>query len=332
MSEQYDTIDFPHFTLKFHLSALEDTRGIGRVAREMQSSLRSISSFGCRISASVPVLYFFPSIHWCPTNLPERSVVMIHDTIPLSMRHFFHQHQDEWMYDFADIAIQAERILTISQSARSEIIKYMLVDAAGVDVVYNGVSDLGGGACIERVHAPSMPYVAYLGAGDRHKNLDIVLSALAMNRSQDIGLAVIGSACEDVVDRALIWGLDPSLVFPLGYLSDEVAGAVLAKAVALVMPSFHEGFGLPPFEAALMGVPSICSNRPAMNELLSEAAYFVDPFLAEDWLVAIRTLRDDRNLGRRLANAAANRARELTWERNAESLVGIFNQMAARGA
>ena len=46
---------------------------------------------------------------------------------------------------------------------------------------------------------------------------------------------------------------------------------------ALLLPSFNEGFGLPPFEAAIQNVPSICSDRPAMNQVLREAALFADP-------------------------------------------------------
>ena len=123
-------------------------------------------------------------------------------------------------------------------------------------------------------------------------------------------------------------GLDQSLVFPMGKLSDGALVSVLRQSIALVMPSLYEGFGLPPFEAALAGVPSICSNRPAHNELLAGAALFVNPFLADAWLEAIRTLQHDRLQAEALATKASAIARTLTWERAAEQLVKVFTETA----
>ncbi len=325
---RFDIIDFPRFKVFFDLGPLDDRRGIGRVGREVLVALKKVAARELCRTPPKTAIYFFPSIHWCPEILPDRSVVMIHDTIPLSLRYFFHAAQDQWLYDFSNVAGQADRILTISQSSKNDITKHLLIPAEKISVVYNGVADLKCEGEAPALDLPIIPFVTYLGAGDPHKNIDVILNALSLNPGNDLALVVIGQACDDILDRARVWGVDPELIFPLGRLSDSAAAAVLLKSIALVMPSLHEGFGLPPLEAGLLGVPSICSDRPALNEFMVDAAILVDPFLPREWLNAIRRLQYDRGLAERVAAAAEAKARSLTWELNANALVRIFENLA----
>jgi glycosyltransferase involved in cell wall biosynthesis len=99
-------------------------------------------------------------------------------------------------------------------------------------------------------------------------------------------------------------------------------------ALAHVSAVTSRGLRIPPFEAALLGVPSICSNRLALNELLEDATLFVDPFLPQDWLAAIRMLQSDRSRADEIAYRAGEMARALTWERAAETLASIFAEVA----
>lgn len=324
-TNNFQKITFSDFIVMYDLGPTQDQRGIGRVARSLLSALkrREVPELRSPLN-KIPTIHFFPSIHWCPEILPSHSIVMVHDTTPLSLWQFFPDSLGEWLNEFFQIASQASRIVTISQSARDEVANHLLIELDRISVINNGITDLTAGFKSEDVAIPDIPYVTYVGASDPHKNIDIVLSALARNTKRDIGIAVIGSACDDVTDRASIWDLDPSLVFPMGKLGDDALASILRQSIALVMPSLYEGFGLPPFEAALAGTPSICSNRPAHNELLAGAALFVNPFLADAWLEAIRTLQNDRIQAEALATKASTIARTLTWENAAEQLFTVF--------
>jgi Glycosyltransferase Family 4 len=138
---RFDAMEFPEYLLMFDLGHTEDERGIGRVSRPLREAWRCASER--RDTTPVPSVYFFPSIHWWPDILSNRSIVMIHDTTPSTMWHFFHQDQDEWLYDFAAVATQAERIVTISRSSRENIRKHLLVESRRILVVYSGITVLG---------------------------------------------------------------------------------------------------------------------------------------------------------------------------------------------
>jgi glycosyltransferase involved in cell wall biosynthesis len=92
-------------------------------------------------------------------------------------------------------------------------------------------------------------------------------------------------------------------------------------------PSLYEGFGLPPLEAALQGVPSICSKRPAMTETLAGAAIFADPHEPEQWLGAMNTLRNDHTKRHELALAAKAKAMTYTWPKTATQLIDLLSEL-----
>jgi glycosyltransferase involved in cell wall biosynthesis len=115
----------------------------------------------------------------------------------------------------------------------------------------------------------------------------------------------------------------------LGRVGDAELGALMAGALALVLPSRLEGFGFPPLEAALCGTPSIVAGLPVLRETLGDdGALFVAPGDEAALVAAIRRLRDDAALRAALVAAAAGRARQLTWERAAAALRAVLEAAA----
>ena len=78
----------------------------------------------------------------------------------------------------------------------------------------------------------------------------------------DADLAMVGHGR---LDRALS---GPGLHL-LGHVTDLELDGLYAGALALVMPSRLEGFGLPPLEAALRGIPSIVTDLPEFAATMS---------------------------------------------------------------
>ena len=110
-------------------------------------------------------------------------------------------------------------------------------------------------------------YFIFIGSNDYHKNLDIVVNALCDESLSECQLVVVGDNFTNVQKNN--WKkILTNRIFFYGHLDDNETVQLLSRAEALLLPSFNEGFGLPPFEAAIQNVPSICSDRPAMNQVL----------------------------------------------------------------
>lgn len=311
---RYNDID-----IYFSNGPLVDQRGIGRVSREILKHLQQIGE-----EKKFPVfdgrkrVHFYSSIHWCPDTLPSPSVVMIHDVIPLLLPEMFPEIVVlEWKSRYRHIAHQASHIIAISHSSAKDIARYLELPVEKISVIYNGVS-IFPVARMSKLRLPE-PYVVFLGTNDHHKNLDVIFQALTFPKANDIQLVLIGDneSCSQRVKELKL----ERRVHYFGKLSDDEAGYVIKHAVALVFPSLYEGFGLPPLEAALLGVPSICSKRPAMTEILKDATIFVDPNAPEEWAEAMFVLLRNLNLREQYGQKAEQKAKIYTWHKATEKLI-----------
>jgi glycosyltransferase involved in cell wall biosynthesis len=131
--------------------------------------------------------------------------------------------------------------------------------------------------------------------------------------------------------RARARGLDAELVAVgdgVARVDDAELAALYAGALAVVQPSYLEGFGLPPLEAAVHGTPAIVSDLECFAETLGNAALTVPPGDAEALADALLRIARDDELRARLGKAARDRAAAYTWERSAATLHALLAQAA----
>jgi glycosyltransferase involved in cell wall biosynthesis len=109
-------------------------------------------------------------------------------------------------------------------------------------------------------------------------------------------------------------------------VSEDLLPALYAGAEAFVLPSLHEGFGLPVVEAMACGVPVVASDRGALPETCGGAALLVDPTDPEAVADAIDAAIGDE----RLAAAGMERAAAFSWERTAENVDIVISRYLPR--
>jgi len=316
----YRNISIGNILVRFHKKALKEPRGIGRASRELFKQLQVLSkkSGTRRNKDRKKDVFFYPTIHWCPEQLPHPSCILILDVIPMLFPDIFGEIAAEWTSRFKPIAQQADKVLTISASSANDISRLLDIPLNKIGVISMGITKL---PIVENktLKLPDSNFIVYLGAYDRHKNIEVVFKAMLEPQIQNISLVMIGS---NKRAQKLVSDMNISdRVFFLGRLKDKEVGYVISKALALVCPSLYEGFGLPPLEAALLGIPSICSSRPAMTEILNNAALFASPENPKEWSDAIMLLRDNATLRKSVSLQAEERARSFPWNKCSQKLV-----------
>lgn len=95
----------------------------------------------------------------------------------------------------------------------------------------------------------------------------------------------------------------------LDYLSDADMDYAYKHALALLFPSFFEGFGYPPIEAAVNGTPAICSNVTSIPEVLGDAGIYFSPFYPADLYRAMKLVLDNPSVKKK---EIQQRAKEIT--------------------
>jgi glycosyltransferase involved in cell wall biosynthesis len=106
-----------------------------------------------------------------------------------------------------------------------------------------------------------------------------------------------------------------------GWVDADELAELYRGAAALVLPSRHEGFGIPVVEAMASGTPVVLSDDPALREVAGDAASYATD---GDYGRALRQAIADRD---RLATAGLERARRFTWEETARSTVGVYRSV-----
>jgi len=172
-------------------------------------------------------------------------------------------------------------------------------------------------------------YLLFVGSVEPRKNILGLLQAYAAlpPRIRDV-LAIVlcgpsGWKNADVFQYAASHGLEGRIV-SRPYLPAETLSGLYNRAVALVYPSFYEGFGLPPLEAMACGCPAIVSNIPTHEEVCADGVLYVDPHRPADIAGAIARPWDEPDLRQRLRAAGLARAAAFSWERAALATLGVF--------
>ena len=103
----------------------------------------------------------------------------------------------------------------------------------------------------------------------------------------------------------------------LGYVTNAELKALYQHAVALIYPSFYEGFGLPPIEAMACGCPAIVSNTASLPEVCGDAALYFDPYQPEDLAKKITKLICEPFCQEVLKKKGVQQAEKYLWDRTA---------------
>jgi glycosyltransferase involved in cell wall biosynthesis len=119
------------------------------------------------------------------------------------------------------------------------------------------------------------------------------------------------------------------LVHWTGFVADEDLAVLHEGALANVLPSECEGFGLPAVEAAASGTAVIATTESPLPQLLAGGGLFVRPADTEALLAALRTMANDPDTRRAMAEIAHQRAHALTWGSAAANVLAAIEEAAA---
>jgi len=202
----------------------------------------------------------------------------------------------------------AERVLTVSERTKGDLVELYGVPSARVVVTPNGV---------DPVFAPGpgdRNYVLSVGAIQARKNQ---LAALEAASAAGLPLVVAGPE----KDAALAAQLRAHGARLEGYVDVARLAELYRGAACLVQSSRYEGFGLPVVEAMASGTPVVTVPDPALVEVAGGAAVVVE---AGELAEGIRTALAERE---RLVVAGLARAREFSWRASAERTLTVYREV-----
>jgi len=227
------------------------------------------------------------------------------------------------------------RILTVSESSRSDIAAHLGVPRSRIAVIPVGVDHTRFRPQAGVARVPGR-LVTTASADVAMKGLVPLLEALAKVRTERRAeLVVVGSPRPRSGAAATIerLGLDGAVRF-VSELSDEALVRLYAEADLVVVPSLYEGFSLPAIEAMACGAPVVATTGGALPEVVGatgETALLVPPGDVEALAAAIGRALDDDALRQQLSREGRARVLErFTWQATAEGTVTQYRHLLSR--
>jgi glycosyltransferase involved in cell wall biosynthesis len=227
-------------------------------------------------------------------------------------------------------ARRSRRILTLSESAKGDIVRFLGVSSDRVDVTYlgpgidDGVTPAPEEELRRRFDLGEEPVVLSVSAKRPHKNLERLFEAF----SQTEGAVLLVTGYPTPFEAELRRKAGARVRFA-GWVSDEELAGLYGLATCLAFPSLAEGFGLPVLEAMRRGLPVVCSNATSLPEVAGDAALYFEPTDTEAMTRALERVLGDAALRERLAAAGHAQAQKFSWDATARETLRSYERALA---
>ncbi len=272
-----------------------------------------------------------------PSRAP--SVVTIHDLSFLVAPQYAHPRLRAYLTAAVPRSLQrTSAVIAVSEQVRREVIEYYNLPPKQVVAIPHGVTsgltappDDQAQRTLARLGVRE-PYFLMVGTIEPRKNHLAALQAFTLLASRYPGLSLVIAGRPGWLSEPIMQALSElSARLPVRYLglvADADLPALYARSLALVYPSWYEGFGLPVLEAMACGTAVITSEGGAPAELAGDAALAVPPDRPEALAEAMERIVSDSALRGRLAKEGRRRAAGFSWERAARQHLELYRRLA----
>jgi len=229
------------------------------------------------------------------------------------------------------IAKNSDRIATVSEFSKQDIINHYHISENKIDVVYNGSNSNFKPVSIEiktkikTAFTQGSDYFIFIGALNPRKNLARLFKAFDLFKSShksSIRFVIVGEKMywsKDIKTAYENMTYKDDVIFT-GRLEPEDLGNVLGSALAITYASIFEGFGIPIIEAFNAETPVITSNTSSMPEIAGDAALIIDPLSVQNIADAMKSVATDEKLRLKLIEKGRKRKNLFSWDKTADNV------------
>jgi mannosyltransferase B len=271
-----------------------------------------------------------------PKNIKGKVIVTIYDTVFFSAPETMGDMKAISEYKYA--AERSDLILTISESAKSDIIKHFNVDEKKIEIVTPGIdlekylhnyTDMELENVRKKYKLPEN-YILYLGTIEPRKNIERTIKAFIKYKKEvkdDLKFVIVGGKgwkYDNIMKLIESMGTDIILT---GYIDEEDKIPIYKLAQLFAFPSLYEGFGMPVLEAMAAGVPVVTSNVSSLPEVAGDAAILVNPLNEDEIFEAYKKILSDKKLQLEMIEKGLEQAKKFEWKESAKVLEQIYEKM-----
>lgn len=278
-----------------------------------------------------------------PPGVKGKKITIIYDMAYKSVPETVRKKTRRWLQLTVEKSCKrADRIITISEFSKSEIMKYLhvsnekiVVMPMGVDQnLYHSNYDTDQIKLVKEKYKINGQYFLYLGTLEPRKNIERIIEAysifLERNSLTATPCLVLaggkGWMYDSIFEKVKRLGIEDKVIFT-GYVLEDEAPVLMCGAKCFIFPSLYEGFGMPVIEAMSCGTPVITSNTTSLKEVGGDAAIKVNPLNTVEITDAMETLTKEENYAEKYRAKGLEHARKYTWKEAASILSNVYEEL-----
>ena len=253
----------------------------------------------------------------------------IHDLIPITNKNLHKRNIIKTLYFeimYRLCAIFSNKIITVSNYSKNEILKYLPCKEDKIRVIYNSYLPR---RIIQLPNSNNSLQLLFVGSNFEHKNIHVVIEAIKIlkDKSKIVNFNIVGGKykytkyLESLISK---YQLEDQIKI-LGKVEEKELIKLYCSADIYVFPSLIEGFGIPLLEAMDYGIPVISSNKTVMPEIVGDAGILIEP-IAENFAKSIELLRDNSLLKEELVKKGHERVKNFSQERFNFEMLSFYNE------
>lgn len=339
-------LGYKHSWIVYAVSDIEDVRVHQDAVRFV--SLKDDSSAALRQAIrKVPCDILFVPSGAVSIGVPVPCVPWVHDIAIYEHPEWFPQNIFRRLLTtniFRRGVQRAPIVAAVSNATRIELQKHFSIPESRIRVTHEGGDPVLASLVGEAMHHAkqrakhrladsgiTQPFILCLGTVEPRKNIPMLLSAWRNAKAkfdQSVDLVIAGSdgwklkPITRALDRERQYESEGGCrLHRVDAVSDDDKRDLLLAAEIVVVPSFHEGFGLVALEAMQAGTAVIASDAGALPEVIGERGIVLPPKDDQAWTRALIDLMNDEENRRHMAEQGKARSQGMTWKRTAEIIL-----------
>ncbi|MFA5133871.1 MAG: glycosyltransferase family 1 protein [Patescibacteria group bacterium] len=266
-------------------------------------------------------LFILPNINFW-RGRGEKKIIVAHDLSFAINPKFFHLRDRIWhrFINPKKVYQSADLVIAVSQNTKKDLMEIYGIPENKIRVVYPGVSV---DAC--ELKNKKENYILYLANIEPRKNILGLIDAYE-RADIDLDLVIAGEGkYKSVIKKRIAGSPKKDKIRLAGFVKESEKARLIYESQAFIYPSFYEGFGFPPLEAQILGVPVVASLTSSMSEVLGSSALLVNPYNTNEIAQAIKEVLYNSKLRENLIQKGWENVKRFSWQKTADEFGEIID-------
>lgn len=216
---------------------------------------------------------------------------------------------------------RAKKILTVSETSRQEIIHHIPQAEPKTIVTYNALGPNFQPQPKEQARSQlniGQPFVFCITSAWARKNTALAAQAFQLSQLAQTHRLVTCGPGDPILPNST----------HLGYVDDLTMRNLYAAADCFLLPSLHEGFGIPLLEAFASQTPVITGSGGAIPEVAADCATICPDYNPKTWAEALNSLNDDSGKLQSMIERGLRRVNDFSWKKTAEMTMESYEEVS----